>query len=194
MVLSCSLRDFLFPLGMEIRLGLWKRIFYFSFLPLLFSHVLCPEWPFRKSNLDFFFFLPDNAVFFFTIWCNTEQRCLSNGFSKRRNLERPFFRLKGGENLGFESPPCFDPVQQKFNFAMKTYYWTLAAFSDIQMDNYQSDDWWIFMEEQLWLEFSLLSWLLYKSSLLHLEKFRRQSRVTYRLSHLTLSDWYARLA
>lgn len=67
MVLSCSLRDFLFPLGMEIRLGLWKRIFYFSFLPLLFSHVLCPEWPFRKSNLDFFFSLTTAFFVFFSL-------------------------------------------------------------------------------------------------------------------------------
>lgn len=53
----------------------------------------------------FFFFSPQQRHFLFffsfTIWCNTEQRCLSNGFSKRRNLERPFFRLQGGENLGF---------------------------------------------------------------------------------------------
>lgn len=107
MVLSCSLRDFLSPLGMEIRLGLCKRIFYFSFFPLhCFFYVRCPEWPFRKSNLDFFFSL--TTAFFFAICCNADVCPMD--FNSGVFRKGPFFRLEEGENLGLQLP--FGPGQQ----------------------------------------------------------------------------------
>lgn len=141
MVLSCSLRDFLSPLGMEIRLGLCKRIFYFSFFPpLLFFHVRCPGWPFRKSNLDFFFSLTTAFFSLFAVTQNTDVCPMD--FSSGEFWKCSFFRLEEEENHGFHLHLPFGPAQQKFNIEMKTYPWTLAAFN-MKMDNYQLEDWWV---------------------------------------------------
>lgn len=144
MVLSCSLRDFLSPPGMEIRLGLCKRIFYFSFFPpwlSFFFHVRCPKWPLRKSNLYFFFSL--TKAFFFLRYL-LYHRHLSCGFLQSRILERPFFffRLQEGENHGFQLFLPSGPNQQKFNFEMKPFHRTLARLYNIKMDLYQLMDWW----------------------------------------------------
>lgn len=194
MVLSCSLRDFLSPLGMEIRLGLWKRIFYFSFLPpLLFSHVLCPEWPFRKSNLDFFFSSLTTAFFFFLLFAVTQNKDVCPvDFRSGETWKGRFSDLKKVKIMVSSYFDPSTPVSRNSTFKRRpiTEHWlhsmtlkwiTIGGLMD-------------FKEKQLWLEFSLLNRLLYKSSFLHSAKFSRQSRVNYRLSLVWLGDWYARLA
>lgn len=107
------------------------------------------------GNLIWIFFsLPDNGIFFLRCCCNTD--ICPMDFSSGELWKGPFFWLEEGENCGFQLLLPFGPGQQKFSFEMKTYCWTLAAFIDIKMDNYQLEDWWI-----LWRSSCDLSWLNY---------------------------------
>lgn len=161
MVLSCSLRDFLSPLGMEIRLGLCKRIFYFSFFPpLLFFHVRCPEWPFRKSNLDFFPSLT-TAFFSFAICCNTD--ICPVDFSGGEFWKGPFFQTGRRRKSRFPvTSTLWPPVSRNSTLKWRpnaehwlppvTLKWILSTGG--LMD---------FMEKQLWLEVqsvdSIIVWI-----------------------------------
>lgn len=122
MVLSCSLRDFLSPLGMEIRLGLCKRIFYFSFFPSsAFFFMFVVQNDLFGNLIWIFFFLPDNGIFFSSLFAVTQT--FVPWILAVEILERSlFFRLEEGENHGFQLRLPSGPGQQKFNFIMKTYH------------------------------------------------------------------------
>lgn len=196
MVLSCSLRDFLSPPGMEIRLGLCKRIFYFSFFPLLglfffFFHVPCPKWPFRKSNLYFFFSPWQRLFFFFAICCITD--ICPMDFCSREFWKGFFFSVGRKKIIVSSYVYPFDPDQQNFSFEMKTFHWTLAPVYNIKMDLYQLSDWWVLQRSSC--DLSSLCWLNHcMKTLLHSAKFSHQSiRDRYCRLCLRACDWYARL-
>lgn len=114
MVLSCSLRDFLSPLGMEIRLGLCKRIFYFSFSLLCFFFMFVVQDDLFGNLIWIFFFSLTTAFFsLFAVTQNTDVCPMD--FSSGEFWKCPFFRLEEGENHGFHLHRPFGPAQQKFN-------------------------------------------------------------------------------
>ena len=191
MVLSCSLRDFLSPLGMEIRLGLCKRIFYFSFFPpLLFFFMFVVQNDLFGNLIWIFFFSLTTAFFSFAVCCNRTQTFVPWILAVENSGKALFFRLEGGENLGFQLRLSFGHSQQKFN--LKTYRWTLTAFSDIKMDNYQLEVWWILWRSSC--DLSSVSWLDY---CMNLHFSTQQSLVISQeliiASRLTLCDWSAGL-
>lgn len=195
MVLSCSLRDFLSPPGMEIRLGLCKRIFYFSppafFLFFsFFFHVPCPKWPFRKSNL-YFFFSPWQRLFFSSLFA-VSQTFVPWIFAVE-NSGKAFFSVGRKKIMVSSYVYPFDPDQQNFSFEMKTFHWTLAPVYNIKMDLYQLSDWWVLQRSSC--DLSSLCWLNHcMKTLLHSAKFSHQSiRDRYCRLCLRACDWYARL-
>lgn len=118
MVLSCSLRDFLSPLGMEIRLVLCKRIFHFSFSPLCYFFMFVVHSD-LFGNLIWIFSLPDNNSFFSLLFAVTQN---TDFIPWILTMETPgknlFTRLEAGENhtkLLLSS----GPVQQRFIFGKR---------------------------------------------------------------------------
>lgn len=193
MVLSCSLRDFLSPLGMEIRLGLCKRIFYFFFFPLppLFS-MFVVQIDLFGNLIWIFFLLHDQGIFFFTTRCITEHRRLSHGFLAVENSGKALFsNWQKRKIVVYGYFWSLALVSRNSALKMKTYPWTLAAFNDI-MDNYQLEDWWIWWKSSC--DLSSVCWLDCCMNLFFsLRKFSHDSRVNYCLPLLALCDWYARL-
>lgn len=143
MVLSCALRDFLSPLGKEIRLGLCKRIFYFRFFFFLicFFHVLCPEWPFWKSNLDFFsFFFFFWPAFFSAICCNTDVCPMD--FSSGGFCKGPFFSDWKRRTSWFPVTSTLWPWSAEIPLYNKDPSLNTGCFQWHSMDN----------KKQLWLQ------------------------------------------
>lgn len=140
MVLSCSLRDFLSPLGMEIRLGLCKRIFFFSFFPpLLFFMFVVQDDLF--GNLIWIFFSLTTAFFFNSLFAVTQNTDICPMDVNRGEFWKcPIFRLEEGKNRGFKLLLPFILFSKNSSFEMKTYHRTLAAFNNSNMDNYQLED------------------------------------------------------
>lgn len=89
MVLSCSVYGFLSPSGLEIRLRLCKRIFYFSFFPLLGIFPSCLLLRTTFSVIQFGLFFPWHFFSCCSIWYKTDICPLV--FSTRELREMPFF-------------------------------------------------------------------------------------------------------
>lgn len=122
MVLSCSLHNFLSLLGIEIRLGLCKRIFYFSFFlpwppPPFFSMFDVQNDLFWKFNWIFVFFSVTTAFFFFFAMCYTAD-VYPMDFNSRELWKCPFWTGRGRKSL-FLVTLTICPGQPKFSAEIK---------------------------------------------------------------------------
>lgn len=147
MVLSCSLHDFLSPLGVEIRLGFWKRIFYSTFfLPGLFFFLMFSVQNDLFGNLIWIFF-PSSflTAFFFLLFAVTRNKDVCPMDFKRGETWNGYFFQIRMKKIKIMAHSFFYPstLINRFILEMKSYHWTLAVLKDFKMDIYSLENWWL---------------------------------------------------